>query len=432
MFRMAFTDEHVRGLESAVPIGQVTCRTAFKVRYEESLGKGVHRRQRSVAARLQHLSAEHCVTMSEARRLAVLISFSGAGGVERMVLNLIEGIAARGVAVDLLAIRADSAHLGELPQGVRLLDLGVRHSALAVLPLVRYLRRQRPDALLVAKDRAIRAAALARRLAGWRGRLVGRLGTNLTAALGEHSAVARWLRTAPMRVLYRGVDQIVAVSEGVAEDTRRITGLPARRVVVVRNPVVTPQLADLAAAPSPHPWLDMPGLPVILGAGRLTEQKDFATLLRAFALVQTKRPSRLLILGEGRLRGPLETLAGELGVSGQVALPGFSPNPYAWIARAALFVLSSAWEGSPNVLTEALALGIPAVATDCPSGPRELLAGGRYGPLVAVGDHAGLAAAMLATLDAPLPAATLREAVADYTVEAAAQGYLAALGLVES
>jgi glycosyltransferase involved in cell wall biosynthesis len=363
------------------------------------------------------------------RRLAVLISLSGAGGVERMVLNLVEGLAARGLAIDLLAIRADSAHLGPLPPGVRLVDLGVRHSGLAVVPLARYLRRERPPALLAAKDRAIRAAVLARGLAAWRGRLVGRLGTNLSAALEGRSAAVRWLRIAPMRLLYRGVDAIVAVSEGVAEDTRRITGLPAARIGVVRNPVVTPQLAELAAVPCPHPWLTSPTVPVILGAGRLTEQKDFATLLRAFARVRAARPARLVILGEGRLRGALERLADDLGVRDGVALPGFTANPYPWMARAALFVLSSAWEGSPNVLTEALALGVPSVATDCPSGPRELLADGRYGPLVAVGDDAALAAAMLATLTAPLPADTLRAAVADYTVEAAARGYLAALDL---
>ncbi|MCB1785811.1 MAG: glycosyltransferase [Gammaproteobacteria bacterium] len=366
---------------------------------------------------------------SEPCRLAVLISFSGAGGVERMVLNLVEGLAARGLRVDLLAIRADSAHLGPLPDGVRLIDLGVRHSALAVWPVARYLRAQRPDALLAAKDRAIRAAVVARRLSGWRGPLAGRLGTNLSAALEGRSALARWLRTAPMRLLYRGVDRIVAVSAGVAEDTRRITGLPPARIGVVRNPVVTPHLAELAAAPCPHAWLAGCEVPVILGAGRLTEQKDFATLVRAFARVRAERPARLVILGEGRLRGPLQALAEQLGVAGDIALPGFAANPYAWMARATLFVLSSAWEGSPNVLTEALALGVPAVATDCPSGPRELLQDGRFGPLVAVGDAAALGAAILATLDAPLPAASLRDAVADYTVEAATRGYRRALGL---
>ena len=363
-------------------------------------------------------------------RLAVFISFSGEGGVERMVLNLIEGFAARGVQVDLLAIRADSAHLGTLPPGVRLIDLGVRHSGLAVWPLARYLRENRPDALLAAKDRAIRAAVMARRLAGSTVRIVGRLGTNLSAALEGRSGVARWLRVAPMRLLYTSVDRVVCVSDGVLEDTMRLTGLPRERLQVIRNPVVTPRLAELAAQVVDHPWFGDRAQPLILGAGRLTEQKDFPTLVRAFARLRRQRPARLVILGEGRHRGRLEALAAELGVAADVALPGFTPNPYAWMARADLFVLSSAWEGSPNVLTEALALGTPSVATDCPSGPREVLAGGRFGPLVAVGDADALGDAMARTLDAPLPADALKGSVAAYNRDASAAAYLEALGLV--
>lgn len=362
--------------------------------------------------------------------LAVLVSFSGEGGVERMVLNLIEGFAARGIIVDLLAIRADSAHLGALPPGVRLVDLGVRHSALAVWPLARYLRRSRPAALLAAKDRAIRAAVLARWLARSPVRIVGRLGTNLSAALEGRSGLARWLRVTPMRLLYPAVDRLVCVSAGVLDDTLQLTGLPRQRLQVIRNPVVSPRLTELAAQPVDHPWFDTRGCPLILGAGRLTEQKDFPTLIRAFARLRAQRPARLVILGEGRQRSRLQALAAALGVAADVALPGFTPNPYAWMARADLFVLSSAWEGSPNVLTEALALGTPSVATDCPSGPRELLDGGRFGPLVPVGDADALAKAMARTLDAPLPAATLKSAVAAYHRDAAAAAYLDALGLV--
>ena len=362
-------------------------------------------------------------------RLAVLISFSGEGGVERMVLNLVEGFAARGVTVDLLAIRADSAHLGALPEGVRLIDLGVRHSGMAVRPLARYLREAKPEALLAAKDRAIRAAVLARWLAGSRVRIVGRLGTNLSAALEGRSGLARWLRVAPMRLFYPPVERVVCVSEGVLEDTARLTGLPRERLQVIRNPVVTPRLGELAAQPVEHPWFADHAVPLLLGAGRLTEQKDFPTLVRAFATLRRARPARLVILGDGRHRAQLEALATELGVADDVALPGFTPNPYAWMARADLFVLSSAWEGSPNVLTEALALGTPSVATDCPSGPREVLDGGRYGPLVPVGDAEALGEAMLRTLAAPLPAAELKRAVAAYNRDASAQAYLAALGL---
>ncbi|MCB2070865.1 MAG: glycosyltransferase, partial [Ottowia sp.] len=245
-------------------------------------------------------------------RLAVFISFSGEGGVERMVLNLVEGFAARGFAVDLLAIRADSAHLGSLPEGVRLIDLGVRHSGLAVFPLMRYLRTHRPAAMLVAKDRAIRAAVLARALSRVPVRIVGRLGTNLSAALEDRAGLSRWLRVAPMRWFYPAVDRVVCVSQGVLDDTVHLTGLPREQLQVIRNPVVTPRLSAMAAEPVEHPWVVDRSIPLVLAAGRLTEQKDFPTLVRAFAVLRRAQPARLVILGDGRQRKKLEALAAEL------------------------------------------------------------------------------------------------------------------------
>lgn len=361
-------------------------------------------------------------------RLAVLLSLSGEGGVEKMVMNLLPEFLAHDVEVDLLAIIRKSRSL-EIP-GVRVIDLGVRHTSLAVPALVRYLRRERPAALLAAKDRAIRAAVLARRLSGVHARLVGRLGTHLSGALEHKSAWVRWLRTWPMRWFYPQVDQIVAVSEGVAADTLHLTGLAPERVTVIRNPVITPRLLKDSQATMEHPWFGDGGDPIVLGAGRLTRQKDFATLIRAFARLNVQRPARLVILGEGRLRGELEALASELGIADRVALPGHVDNPHAWMAKAALFVLSSRWEGSPNVLTEALALGVPSVATDCPSGPREILQEGRFGPLVPVGDSLQLGEAMLATLFQPHTPAYLRQAVTEYDAAYSAHRYLQLLGLV--
>ncbi len=369
--------------------------------------------------------------MNPEQRLAVLIAFSGAGGVERMVLNLLPAMLNSGIGVDLLAIiRKPAPDLVRVEgTGFRLFDLGVTHTALAVPALVRYLKTERPAALLAAKDRAIRAAVMAKLLSGVDTRLVGRLGTNLSAAQENKPALQRWLRTRPMRWLYPKVDRIIAVSEGVAEDTRLLTRLPASRIAVVRNPVITPEMAGKSAEPVEHPWFADRSSPIILGAGRLTEQKDFDTLIRAFNRVRARRPCRLVILGEGKLRGDLEKLVRELGLEASVALPGHVKNPFAYLAKATMFALSSRWEGSCNVLTEAMALGTPAVSTDCPSGSAEILGGGRYGPLVPVGDVEKLAEAMLHTLDHPTDSALLREAVAEYTAERSARRYLEILGL---
>jgi glycosyltransferase involved in cell wall biosynthesis len=256
-----------------------------------------------------------------------------------------------------------------------------------------------------------------------------RLGTNLSTAMAGRGALQRALRFLPIRLSYSRIERIIAVSAGVAEDTARIARVPRSSIAVIPNPVITPELAAQAGEPCDHPWLRPGEPPVIMGSGRFQRQKDFPTLLRAFARVRGGRVCRLIILGEGKGRAGLESLVRELGLSGEVDLPGFVPNPYPLIARAALFVLSSAWEGSPNVLTEALALGVPAVSTDCPSGPAEILGGGRFGPLVPVGDVAALADAMERTLASPLPRTVLKAAVADYGQAASARHYLTALGL---
>lgn len=362
-------------------------------------------------------------------RIAVFASFSGAGGVERMVVNLVRGWADQGRSVDLLLARTEGPHLTRIPDSVDVVRLGARHTGLALPGLVHYLRRVRPAALLAAKDRAGRAALLARTLAGVDTRIFIRLGTHLSRALADKSTLARWLRYSPMRLLYPMADGVVAVSHGVAKDTARITRIPMERIHVVRNPVITPELATLAAEPCPHPWFRPDQPPVVLGVGRLQRQKDFTTLIRAFARLTPHRDWRLVILGDGGSRAGLETLVDELDLKDRIDLPGFAPNPYPYMKAAQLFVLSSAWEGSPNALTEAMALGTPVVATDCPSGPDELLDGGRLGPLVPVGDVEGLATAMTATLLDPPPAEVLKAAVAPYNQAESALSYLRILGV---
>ncbi len=361
-------------------------------------------------------------------RLAVLVAFTGDGGVERMLCNLLRGFVEQGVNVDLLLLKARGSHVAAIPAGVRVIHLDVATSLLALPALVRYLRRQRPRALLAAKDRAGRVALVARRLAAVETRVYLRMGMHLSGSLRGKHALRRWSRYLPVRYLYPWADGIIAVARGVAEDLARIGGIPPERFHVIENPSITPELATLAAEPAPHWWLDDAGIPVILGAGRLREQKDFPTLLRAFALLRAERECRLIILGEGPDRTELEQLAASLGISGDVHLPGFTDNPYAWMARARLFVLSSRYEGSPNVLTEAMALGTPVVATDCPSGPREILERHCADALVPVADPRAMAQAMASTLASPPAAATLRSAVHSHRLDISSRRYLEVMG----
>jgi glycosyltransferase involved in cell wall biosynthesis len=226
---------------------------------------------------------------------------------------------------------------------------------------------------------------------------------------------------------YPWADAIIAVSDGVADDVARVTSLPRESITTIHNPVVTPELQEKMRAPLDHPWFAPGNPPVLLAVGRLVDQKDFPTLLKAFARVRAVRKARLIILGEGKERPELEALTGKLGVASDVDLPGFVLNPFPYMIRASALVLSSAWEGLPGVLIEAMACGCPVVSTDCPSGPAEILNGGAYGPLVPVGDDAALAKAILSVLEAPPDSERLRAQAALFSVDRATDQYLQVL-----
>ena len=224
-----------------------------------------------------------------------------------------------------------------------------------------------------------------------------------------------------------GADTVVAVSTHVADDLTTVVGLNHPSVIALYNPVVDDALRASAQQPLEHSWFAPDAVPVILGVGRLTEQKDFSTLLRAFACVRAKREARLVILGEGRLREDLEDLASKLGIQADVDMPGFVANPLQYMARASVFVLSSEYEGLPGVLIQALACGCPVVSTNCPGGSAEILANGKYGALVDVGDADSMAQAVLAELDNPTASEILLRRAEDFSVERAADNYLAVL-----
>lgn len=368
--------------------------------------------------------------MAQRKRLAVLVASLAHGGIGKMRVHLINEFIRQGVDVDLLVADAASPYMGKLDPAVRVFELPTSHAITSIPGLYRYLRRRAPDAMLTQRIRVNVAALRARWLARSRVPIYVTLNTNLSAQLESMAPRKRARQLEKLRRYYPRNDGLIAVSRGVAEDAAALIGIDAARIHPIANPVVTPALFEAAAQPAGHEWLDDRTTPVILAVGRLEPQKDFDTLLRAFAGLRRERRARLIILGEGKLRQPLQALAAELGVAEAVSMPGFVDNPAAYMARSELFVLSSRWEGSPNSLTEAVALGTPVVATDCPNGPVEILENGRYGPLVEMGDVAGMTAAMKATLDAPLDRDFLRQAGERYTVERSARRYLEAMDLV--
>lgn len=370
--------------------------------------------------------AEH-----DAPDLAVFAATSGHSGVDRIIANLLPAFVRAGVRVDLLRIRRHGPYIDPLPEGVRAIDLGSRHVGTSLGPLYRYLRRHRPRVLLTDKDRTNRTALRARLLAHAPTRCFVRLGTTVSVNLAAKPPLEAWLQRRSI-ARYGRADGVIVPSRGAADDLSRFSGLARDRIQVLPNPIVSPALATLAAEPCPHPWLETGADPVILAVGSLTARKDYATLVRAFARLRQSHRCRLVILGTGREHDPLRALAVELGVGEDLLLPGFSANPYAWMGRATAFAHTSRWEGLGIVLVEALALGLPAVATDCPSGPAEVLDGGRYGQLVPVGDDAAVAEALGRVLDDRPAPETLRAAAEPYRIDTAAAAYLQALGLTDT
>jgi len=359
---------------------------------------------------------------TDRKRLAVFAPSMAGGGAERGALKLAEGLAHRGFDVDLVLAAAEGPRLTEIPTEVRLVDLGARRVLSCIPRLVRYLRREKPDALASVLDHANVVALWACKLGGYRGRVVVIEQNTLSEA--ARNGKSRRDRMMPWMVtrFYPWADYVVGVSAGVTEDLAQLANLRPDKVRVIFNPIVTADIGEKARAPVDHAWFN-DGSSVFVAAGRLRPQKDFSTLLLAFSQVRAKRPARLLILGEGPERDRLEALARQLDITGDVSLPGSTSNPYAYIARATAFVLSSRWEGLPTVLIEALSCGVPVVATDCPSGPREILADGRYGELVPVGDVDALAHAMEAALDGRLLRAP-DESWRPYELDAVVDQYL--------
>ena len=338
-------------------------------------------------------------------------------------MNLAEGMTVRGVPVDLVVGAGTGALRDQLPQGVQLVDLRSPRVLRSLGPLISYLRREQPRVLISSMSHANVLALWAARLAGSRTPVIVTVHNTMSQSTPQQGRLLGRVWPKLLRLFYPWARHVVAVSEGAADDLAQTAGLPRSMVQVVYNPVLTPGMMALARQQPDHPWFGSEQPPVVLGVGRLTRQKDFGLLIRAFAAVRRNRAARLMILGEGEQRAELQELARELGVERDVALPGYRDNAMAYMAKSRLFVLSSAWEGLPTVLIEALAAGTQVVSTDCPSGPREILQGGRLGRLVPVGDVESLVQAITAALDCPGPPVP-PEALAPFTRDAAVGHYL--------
>lgn len=352
------------------------------------------------------------------------------GGVAVSIKRLSNYFAGQGCRVTILTASLPPEHL--LFDG---LDAEIIHVAVKsrskiglAFTLLRHVISSRPKAILSFDTRA-------NRINSWLAvtpfigvEIWTSLRNSITAGIDPAVAKLSSRVVSVYRKIHRNSTGVIAISQGLKDEFLQLTGVTEPgKVHVIHNAVVVAGFYELAAQPVYHPWFDNRTIPLIISVGRLSSQKDYPTLIRAFKIVRNTRDCRLLILGEGEERPVIEALISGLDLQDDVELPGFVANPLAFVSKANLFALSSVYEGFGNVIAEALALGVPVVATDCPHGPAEILDSDRYGKLVCVGDVEGLAAAMLEQLSTPVDMGELKKAGARFGVDNARK-YLELMG----
>jgi len=333
-------------------------------------------------------------------KIAIFLPDLSGGGAEQVLLMLSREFVSEGHSIDMILARAKGEFIEKIPDCVNVIIFNKNTSSfpsalfglISLFSLVKYLRNNKPDCLLSSLTGANVIAILASILCKPK-KLVLREANTISNLAGRYPVSL-------IKLLYRRADHVIAISKGVADDLCNHLKVPAEKTTVIYNPINIDYVRELSLQDPEHPWFSSSQCPpVILGCGRLTEQKDFSTLIKAFSLVLKKMDARLIILGEGSQRLALESLISSLGLLNTVSLPGFIKNPYCYMTRSHVFVLSSRWEGLGNVLIESLMLGTPVVSTDCPSGPAEILEDGKFGHLVPVNNAEEMAEAIIAVLE---------------------------------
>lgn len=358
------------------------------------------------------------------------------GGGQMALMRVAQWLAdKKGLPVEVIVSRVEGQLPFQLPTKVMLTNLNVLTlkwkgrplgavlTLSTVNGLVKYLRGDSPSVIIAPGWADGSITLLARRFSKTSAKIAIWEQTHVSTMQRYGGNLYRLLAPQFIRRLYSSADLLVGCSRSVANNIADLANLPRERVHTIYNPIPL-DLFQKAEEPVEHPWFIDGQLPVILAVGRLAPEKDFETLIKAFTLVRQNLPARLVILGEGKERPKLEALIKELRLGNDISLPGFEPNPFKFMKKAAVFVLSSRYEGAPLVLAEALACGCPIVSTDCLNGPAEILENGKWGKLVPVGDVEALAKAILETINNPPDREALKKRGMDFHVDKIGQQWL--------
>lgn len=336
----------------------------------------------------------------EKEKIALFIPTLEVGGAEKVTLNIANEISNRGYSVDLVLVKAKGEYMENVGGNVRVVDLNSKSAMMSIKQLVKYLKENKPIAMISAIENCNVAALIAKKFACVETKIVVTIHTTLSRILKDVDDIKVKLNMILQKKLYKNAYNIIAVSKATADDASKVLNIPRDRINVIYNPIINEYLLNNSKMEVESKFFNNGNYINILSVGRLTDAKSFDTLIKAFNIVLCEMKNvRLTIIGEGNKRQELKELSKNLKIEQYIDMPGFKTNPYAYMSKCDVFVLSSKWEGLPSVIIEAMACGAKIVSTDCKSGPREILEDGKYGKLCPVGDEKKLAEMIIESLN---------------------------------
>ncbi len=377
--------------------------------------------------------------ISSQSKIAVFIPNLCGGGAERAMLNLVTEFTKRGTPIDFVTIEAKGPYVNFLPKEVHLIELQpqlfkhlsllqsrflqlLKHIAI-VASLVKHIKKSNIHILLTTLRVSNIISLIIKKYFIKEIMLIVRIENTLSIESSKSKSWKTRFVTKILKSLLPIANAIIVNSKGSSDDIKLHIPTVSHLVHIIYNPIVSSNIKTQAVRPIHHPWIGDTGFNLILSVGRLEPQKDLATLLKAFAELIKLQSSRLIILGQGPEEHNLKKISNNLGIKSFVDFVGFQLNPFSWMAKADVFVLSSLFEGLPNALIEAMACGTPVVSTNCHSGPREILKGGKLGKLVPVGDYKELASAVMETLKKPIASTLLMKRAQDFSIDLSTDKY---------
>jgi glycosyltransferase involved in cell wall biosynthesis len=332
--------------------------------------------------------------------LLVIPSLAG-GGAERVALNILKYLDRERFILSLVLFDCKGEYLTQVPKDVIIYCLNKKNRLnsfkFIILLAFKIYPKVKPDIVISFLEYANLIVLISRKLSPTKPPIIISERNN-TLQDKKYERLINIKTLWWIKRIYPQTDKIIAVSKGVAKDLAKSFGVPNEKIQVICNGIDLKFIEKAVQEPfNDIVWI-RGNTPDIIACGRLQYQKNYPLLLEAFAKAQKHIDSRLLILGQGEDRSLLEGLVARLGIQDRVVFLGFQKNPYKYLAASDIFVLSSHWEGFPNVILEAMACNVPVISTRCPYGPEEIITDGVNGLLIPVGDKDAMAEAIIRLL----------------------------------